>query len=149
MGKINSPITPILPKTPVSRAPPPTSLKRRSAVEGEPSSKRPKLAKKPTQTAEGMSAMADAIVRLGDSFLGPANTSPEKRRAAIKLIEDDGELDSGDEIESFQLIRRDSRMAEMILSISKKEKRARYLRLELKASRSTMTASQTADNVFD
>lgn len=52
-----------------------------------------------------MSAMADAIqVRLGVSFLAPANTSPEKRRAAIKLNEEDGELSLDNEIESFQLI---------------------------------------------
>ncbi|KAJ2927944.1 hypothetical protein H1R20_g9141, partial [Candolleomyces eurysporus] len=116
-------------------APAPTPLKRRvSALENDLSASSRKK-KKISPAAEGMSSMATAIMHLGDRLGGPANASPERRREAIQLILKDGELDSDDEVDAFQLIRQDSRVADTVLAITPKAKRSRYIRVELSNAR--------------
>ena len=115
------------------------SLKRRTA---DPTSEIPlpkrhrnedRYNRKPSGS-QAMVDMASSIDRLASSVAGPNVTlasSPERKRAAIKLIEKDEDL-SGDELtKTFKLIRRDTSFADTILAISDKSCHTQYIQSEL------------------
>ncbi|KAF8341693.1 Myb/SANT-like DNA-binding domain-containing protein [Amanita rubescens] len=115
------------------------SLKRRTA---DPTSEIPlpkrrrnedRYNRKPSGS-QAMVDMASSIDRLASSVAGPNVTlasSPERKRAAIKLIEKDEDL-SGDELtKTFKLIRCDTSFADTILAISDKSHRTQYIQSEL------------------
>lgn len=59
-----------------------------------------------------------------------STTTPE-RKAAIQKLEDDGDLSDNEQIQAFQLFRKDSTIAQSYLAIRKKETRTLYIQKEL------------------
>jgi hypothetical protein len=70
--------------------------------------------------------------RLAAAFVndGPV-TSPERKRQAIQMIEEDDDLSENECIRAFRVIRKDTTFADTVLSIRKKETRTRYIQREL------------------
>lgn len=58
-------------------------------------------------------------------------TSPERKRQAIQLIEEDDDLSENECIRAYQFIRKDTAFADTVLAIRKKETRTRYIQHEL------------------
>ncbi|KAG6847438.1 hypothetical protein H0H93_008101 [Arthromyces matolae] len=82
-----------------------------------------------TQAIEGM---ATSINRLAEAVSNDAAVpSPIRKRQAIHLIEDDGDLSDDEQIKVIKIIRRDTSFADTILAIRKAESRTRYIKSEL------------------
>ena len=65
---------------------------------------------------------------------GPSVTlapSPERKKQAIHLIDDDGDLSEDEMIMTLKLIRRDTSFADTILALKKKTTRTKYIKSEL------------------
>ena len=65
---------------------------------------------------------------------GPSVTlapSPECKKQAIHLIDDDGDLSEDEMIMTLKLIRRDTSFADTILALKKKTTRTKYIKSEL------------------
>jgi hypothetical protein len=60
--------------------------------------------------------------------------SPERRRAAIKLLEEDDTLSDNDFCHALQLFRKNTSTADTFLAISKKARRTAYIQLELEGN---------------
>lgn len=82
-----------------------------------------------------MFSMAGAIESLADWFTessDPASlTSPQRRSAAIHLLEEDGDLSDNEEVQAIRLFSRRTAVADSYLAIKKKATRTRYVQLEL------------------
>jgi len=81
------------------------------------------------EVASSMRDIARAV--LTDSAQGNGLASPERRRAAIQSLEDDGELSENDQVKVIRLIQHQTSIADSILAIKNKRTRALYLRAEL------------------
>ena len=83
-------------------------------------------------TSSAITDVAASVLQLASAFAGSGGSgSPERRKAAIDLIEEDGELSEHEEMRIFKLIRKDVTVADCITSIQDKAKRTRYIHSEL------------------
>ncbi|KAG6882525.1 hypothetical protein C0992_011412, partial [Termitomyces sp. T32_za158] len=83
-------------------------------------------------SGEALATVAGSIEHLADSFTADAaNTSPQRKRAAIKILEQDAMLSPHSLLRAFKLIRCDTGFADMITSINDKESHTSYINLEL------------------
>jgi len=116
----------------------PVSRKRSAADSGQADPvKRQNRGRKPTGSQAVMD-VASSIDRLASAFSGPGAsgatgssvmTSPERKRHAIHLIEDDSDLSENERISAFKLMRRDTSFADTILAIRSKETRTRFIQI--------------------
>ena len=76
--------------------------------------------------------MASSMDHLAAAFVndGPV-TSPERKRQAIRVIEDDDDLSENECIHAYQIIHKDTTFADTVLAIRKKETRTHYIQQEL------------------
>jgi hypothetical protein len=111
-----------------------SSRKRNAPESDEPASvKRPrKNHGRKESSSHAISGMASSIAQLAEAFTSEAVIpSPQRKRAAIHAIEDDGGLSDDEMIEAFKIIRRDTTFADTLLAIQKKESRVRFIKSEL------------------
>jgi len=77
-------------------------------------------------------SMASSMDRLAAAFIGDGPVaSPERKRQAIQMIEEDDDLSENECIRAYQIIRKDTTFADTVLSICKKETRIHYIKHEL------------------
>lgn len=82
--------------------------------------------------ADGVFSLAEAIDSLSHNFAtdtGP--TSPERRRAAIDLLDEDGDLSENEQVQAIRLFSRRTAIADSYTSIKKKSVRTRYIQQEI------------------
>lgn len=93
--------------------------------------------RKPT-AGHAITDVASSVRDLATAFAGSINskapTSTPERKSAIQMLEDDADLSENEQIDAFQLFRKDSSIAQAYLAIRKKETHTRYIQLELAAS---------------
>ena len=76
--------------------------------------------------------MAASVSELATAFKNSGGeTSPERRKAAIEMIENDDDLSENEQVQIFKVIRRDVAVADFIVGIRDKAKRTRYIQSEL------------------
>ena len=81
---------------------------------------------------EGVASSIDWLAAaLAVESAGGTAASPERKRAAIHTIEDDGDLSDNERIQIFQVIRKDTAFADTLLSIRKKDDRTQFIKSEL------------------
>jgi len=111
------------------------SSRKREAPESDElvSAKRPRNSHGRKQSSgHAIAGMASSIAQLASSFANDTVIpSPQRKRAAIHAIEDDGDLSENDMIKVFKIIRRDTTFADTLLAIRKKESRTRFIISEL------------------
>ena len=79
-----------------------------------------------------ISDVASSVRDLATAFTASGDqTSPQRRTAAVKLIEDDGELSENEQLKFFKVLRKDVSVADFVLAIKDKGKRTRYIQSEL------------------
>lgn len=86
--------------------------------------------------ADAIGSVAESIDRLAAAFNTPpsasaGDTATDTRRAAVKLLEEDGALSKEDQGSAMVLFRRVPDVADMYISISGKELRTIYIMSEL------------------
>lgn len=82
--------------------------------------------------AEGVFSLAGAIGSLAQNFsadTGP--TSPERRRTAIALLDEDDDLSEHEQVQAIRLFSRRTAIADSYTSIKKKSVRTRYIQQEI------------------
>ncbi|THU84496.1 hypothetical protein K435DRAFT_928003, partial [Dendrothele bispora CBS 962.96] len=120
----------------VTTTPAPVSRKRiRADTESPepPSVSRPPKSRRSTDAVDNVAA---AIRDLGSSFqVKPSSimaaTTPERRQAAIALMEDDGDLSDDDQAAALQLFSENKHISDTYLSTKKKSLRTKYLSNQL------------------
>lgn len=127
-------------QSPPVQSPTPASRKRLRADSESPatdeSASRPLKGRRHTRNADAAVDVAEAIRFLSNSMKptnapnGPPST-PERRQAAIHLMEDDGEFSEDEEVLAIQLFTRDSASADSYLGIRKKSTRTKFIRSQL------------------
>jgi hypothetical protein len=88
---------------------------------------------------EAVGDVADAIQSLANNFSSSsaptqnvmAATTPERRAAALKLMEDDGEFSEDESVSVICLFAHKKAVHDTFLSLSNKERRIKYVRKEL------------------
>jgi hypothetical protein len=84
---------------------------------------------------DAMFSVAGAIESLADRFAesnDPGNlTSPQRRSAAINLLEEDGDLSDNEQVQAIRLFSRHTTVADSYIAIKKKATRTRYIQSEL------------------
>ncbi|KAG6823953.1 hypothetical protein H0H92_008488, partial [Tricholoma furcatifolium] len=124
------PIDPILvnPSTPsVSR---PLSASQAGSSSALSRSRHSRTGKK--SGSQAIEDMAASIKSLADAVSNDAPVpSPARKRSAIHMIEDDGQLSDDEQIKVIKMIRRDTSFADTILAIRKPNARTRYIKSEL------------------
>ena len=83
--------------------------------------------------AEAVSEVADAIRGLSGALAESSKhpPTPERRKAAIQLMEDDGDFSDDDQVRIIRLFASKSEAADSFLSIRKKRIRTAYVKSEL------------------
>ncbi len=82
--------------------------------------------------AAGIHEVASSVRDLASAFKSSGGeASPVRRTAAIKLIEDDADLSEHELLKIFKVIRKDVTVADLILAMTNKAKRTRYIQSEL------------------
>ncbi|KAG6807625.1 hypothetical protein H0H92_006890 [Tricholoma furcatifolium] len=123
-----------LPVTPSpASAPPISARKREAAEEDEPgSSKRSRGHGRRQSSGQALSGMASSIAQLASSLVNDTVVpSPQRKQAAVRIIEDDGDLSEEEQIKVFKIIRRDTSFADTLLAIKKKSTRTHFIQSEL------------------
>lgn len=82
-----------------------------------------------SDVASSVRDLATAFVASGDR--AGDQTSPQRRAAAVKLIEEDDELSEYEQLKIFKVLRKDVAVADFVLAIKDKGKRTRYIQSEL------------------
>jgi hypothetical protein len=110
-----------------------TSRKRNAADSYEPTAaKRHRGHSRKQSSGEAITGMASSIAELASAFASDAVVpSPQRKRAAIHAIEDDGDLSENEQIEVYKIIRRDTTFADTLLAIRQKGSRTRFIKSEL------------------
>jgi hypothetical protein len=88
---------------------------------------------------EAVGDVADAIQSLANNFSSPsapttsvmAATTPERRAAALKLMEDDGQFSEDELVSVFYLFAHKKAVHDTFLSLSNEKWRTKYVRKEL------------------
>jgi hypothetical protein len=104
---------------------------RKRAAEGHHEATSSKRTRK-TGTSSAIGDMASSVRELATAFKssnGP--TTPDRRAAAVQIIEDDDELSEDEQIKIFGVICRKIAIADTIIAIKDKKKRTRYIQSEL------------------
>jgi len=82
-----------------------------------------------------MFSVAGAIESLADRFAESSDpavlTSPQRRSAAIHLLEEDGDLSDNEQVQAIHLFSRRTAAADSYLAIKKKAIRTLYIQSEL------------------
>jgi hypothetical protein len=102
------------------------------------SQKKQRVGKRGSHT-EAVGDVADAIQCLANNFSSSsaptanvmATTTPERRAAALKLMEDDGEFSEDESVSVICLFAHKKAVHDTFLSLSNKERRTKYVRKEL------------------
>jgi hypothetical protein len=101
------------------------------------SQKKRRVGKRGSHT-EAVGDVADAIQSLANNFSSSAptanvmaTTTPERRAAALKLMEDDGEFSEDESVSVICLFAHKKAVHDTFLSLSNKERRTKYVRKEL------------------
>ncbi|KAG6806703.1 hypothetical protein H0H92_010312, partial [Tricholoma furcatifolium] len=82
--------------------------------------------------SQAIEDMAASIKSLADAVSNDAPVpSPARKRSAIHMIEDDGQLSDDEQIKVIKMICRDTSFADTILAIRKPNARTRYIKSEL------------------
>jgi hypothetical protein len=85
-----------------------------------------------TSAGQAISSMASSVQGLAEALAKPDPlTTPERRTAAISIIEKEAAFSDRSRNKVFKLIRRDIAFAESITSIQDAQKRVGYIRSEL------------------
>ena len=113
------------------------SCKRTCAPSESPSPPSSQLrGRRHKRSADAVSDVADAIRGLSNA-LAESNKhppTPERRKAAIQLLEDDGEFSDDEQVRIISLFASKSEAADSFLSIRKKRIRTAYIQSELTAT---------------
>jgi len=82
---------------------------------------------------DAMFSVAGAIESLAESFAEPSGAlkSPERRRAAIQLLNNDDDLSDNEQVQAICLFSRHTSIADTYLAIQKKATRTLYIQSEL------------------
>jgi hypothetical protein len=85
---------------------------------------------------DAMFSVVGAIESLADRFTESSNdpgnlTSPQRRSAAINLLEEDGDLSDNEQVQAIRLFSRRTTIADSYLAIKKKATRTRYIQSEI------------------
>ncbi len=112
------------------------SNRKRPAESEHPSSASTKRNRKTTTAAAGLADVACSVRDLATAFSSSresvvGETSPARRAAAIKLIDEDNELSDHEQLQIFKVIRKDVSVADLVLAMRDKGKRTRYIQSEL------------------
>jgi hypothetical protein len=80
-----------------------------------------------------MFSVAGAIESLADSFAEPSARlkSPERRKAAIQLLDKDDDLSDNEQVQAIRLFSRHTSIADTYLAIQKKVTCTLYIQSEL------------------
>ncbi|KAG6834959.1 hypothetical protein H0H93_006081 [Arthromyces matolae] len=82
--------------------------------------------------SQAIDGMTSSIARLAEAFAADAVVpSPSRKRAAIHMIEDDGQLTSPEQLKAYKLIRTDTSFADMIVSIRNQSARTAFIKDEI------------------
>ena len=123
-----------LPLSATPLTPLPSNGRKRSAddsFEEAASTKHPKPSRK-TSSGQAISQVASSVLALASAFSSSGvSTSPERKRSAIQLLEDDSDLSDNEHIRAMKLIRRDTSVADVLLAVGSKERRTQYIQSEL------------------
>lgn len=82
---------------------------------------------------DAMFSVAGAIETLAESFAKPSGglKSPERRKAAIQLLDKDDDLSENEQVQAIRLFSRHTSIADTYLAIQKKGTRTLYIQSEL------------------
>lgn len=108
--------------------------RKRDATESDEltSTKRQRGHGRKQSSSQAITGMASSIAQLATAVASDAViASPQRKTAAIRAIEDDGDLSDHEQIAVFRVIRRDTAFADTILAISKKDTRTLFIKSEL------------------
>ncbi|KAF7965578.1 hypothetical protein HWV62_42846 [Athelia sp. TMB] len=116
-------------KTPARR-----TSKKRSALDMTPSlsASAGKRCRSGATGVDGVFSLAGAIDLLAQNFapnVGP--TSPQRRQAAITLLDEDDDLSENEQVRAIHLFSRHTAIADSYTSIKKKAVRTRYIQQEI------------------
>jgi hypothetical protein len=81
--------------------------------------------------SDAASSVRDLATAFTASGSSGDQSSPQRCTAAVKLIEDDGELSENEQLKFFQVLHKDVAVADFVLAIKDKGKRTRYIQSEL------------------
>lgn len=85
-----------------------------------------------TSSGQAIAQVASSVLALASAFSSSGvSTSPERKRSAIQLLEDDGDLSDNEPIRAMKLIHRDTSVADVLLAVGTKERRTHYIQSEL------------------
>jgi hypothetical protein len=82
---------------------------------------------------DAMFSVAGAISSLAESFTEDPSilTSPQRRKAAIQLLDEDDDLSENEQVQAIRLFSRQTAIADSYLAIKKKTTRTLYIQSEL------------------
>ena len=82
---------------------------------------------------DAMFSIAGAIESLADSFAEPPTglKSPERRKAAIEMLDKDDDLSDNEQVHAIRLFSRHTSIVDTYLAITKKSKCTLYIQSEL------------------
>ena len=90
---------------------------------------------KPSQkssSGQAIAQVASLVLALASAFSSSGvSTSPERKRSAIQLLEDDGDPSDNEHIRAMKLIHRDTSVTDVLLAVGSKERRTQYIQSEL------------------